>query len=297
MEDISILNISDLEFSYKERNSSLFIVDDAKSYENLRPELHSFLKLNSNDERLLISFPGAFPGAMTQTPQSYSLPYRMGGMRLAFDLTNYNHLVFSDPGQFLGGLATSFFLGTKEVNLYIILYNMINKVINSLGFKHENILLFGGSAGGFVAYQVSNLFPEKINTFMLNQQVIISDYVPLIKYKYFSKFFGLLDDKLTINSSEFATRVNCIKASRNSSISSKKYHFLCNYNDPHFLRNLELFNETYKISEITTMETYNGPNCHAAPEYDFLKQKIINIVSSLDNSIVHTTDQIIVRGE
>ncbi len=297
MENIKIIKVEATQSLQPRENAGYFIVEDAPHYPEMASELHAFLKLSKLSDVLLVSLPGAHPAAMTQSPAQYKLPYRVGGMRLAIELQQYNHLVIGDPGHFLGALSASFFLGTRENNLFEIMALFVEKIARVYGFDRDKIILIGGSAGGFAAFQLSTYSASFNKAFILNQQVNVFDYPQLLKFNYFSKYFGVQDVEQELQQSAYASRFCCIERVKNMDLTLKRYYFLSNCNDTHFDKTQTLHQELYRRVDNLILDTYVGPDIHAAPEYEYFKDKLLSAIPNLLNDKPHTTDKLIIRGD
>ncbi len=278
-------------------NGSAFVTKQFNVYPELKQQLHAFFKISNESDVLLVSLPGAHPAGLTQSPQEYKLPYRIPGMRLAMELKQFNHLVFSDPGHFIGGLAASFFIGGSTFNMFDNIVKFVDLIVEYYGFPHDKVIFMGGSAGGFAAFQASTYSTKYNKAFILNQQVSIHDYVPLNKYDYFSKYFNLSNSKESLSHSPFADRFCCINRAEKIDITNKSYYFLCNFNDPHYSKNILLQEKIQHKCRNFVFDKYNGPQTHAAPDYEFFREKVISAVGILNNKYDHSANKPIVRGE
>ncbi len=273
-------------------NGGVFLTKQFEIYPELKQQIHAFLKTSVESKILLVSLPGAHPAAIQQSPADYELPYRIPGVRLALELKQFNHLVFSDPGHFLGGLAASFFIGGANFNMFDNIVKFVDLVVEHYGFSSDKVIFMGGSAGGFAAFQASTYSTKYNKAFILNQQVSILDYVPLNKYGYFTKYFNMETDKQA-----FASRFCCIERAEEVDFAQKSYYFLCNVNDPHYAKNFALCEKIKNECCNFVFDTYNGSKLHAAPEYEFFREKVVSVANIFNNEYNHSTNNLIIRGE
>ncbi|WP_376742664.1 hypothetical protein [Ensifer canadensis] len=125
-----------------------------------------------------------FSGAMVRAPDRH-LPY-LAGLDLTSDL-DCAFLAIDDPSlQYADDLALGWHIGTKDFSLKEILPGVIQHVAALTA--SDNIILTGGSGGGFASLLYGSLIPSTVVAF--NPQTNIARYSPDAYKKYASVSFG-----------------------------------------------------------------------------------------------------------
>lgn len=112
-----------------------------------------FLIRNRGSDTTVLVFHGAL------SPRQRTVPYLVGeGIARASGL---NLVSLADPTLEVGELACAWFLGDREIgNLKACFKPIIDHILASLG--SSNLILFGGSGGGYAAINFGDMFPDSV---------------------------------------------------------------------------------------------------------------------------------------
>ncbi|MGD1919016.1 MAG: hypothetical protein ACFCAD_09050 [Pleurocapsa sp.] len=135
-----------------------------------------FCYLKENSDRLNVYFQSAHPQYKDLTLDEYDLEREkisFEGCISSFDNTNLSVISVSDPGHFLPGITSSYYVGSPELNFPQLIAQVINKITFLANIKLSNTLLFGSSAGTFGALLSSTYLKEKTNVMAVNSQINI----------------------------------------------------------------------------------------------------------------------------
>ena len=179
----------------------------------------------------------------------------------------------SDPGHFIPGLASSFYIGSKTVNLPQIISSVIENICNVAEIKLKDIFLFGSSAGAMGALLSSTYFSSKVHVLSINAQIITHNLSKIMKVLLKT------DDRKTIIK-KFGDRVSCLHRFQQDISSVPNIYLLSNINYKLYGRNYRFF-QIYQSNFVSdgagnqsVFDSYAGTSGHAFPNEVLLKKKI-----------------------
>ncbi|NJL51966.1 MAG: hypothetical protein HC930_06615 [Hydrococcus sp. SU_1_0] len=70
-------------------------------------------------------------------------------------------ICISDPGHFIPGLISSFYVGSRQINFAEVISNLVESICIAAKIKLENTFLFGSASGGMGALLSSTYFSQK----------------------------------------------------------------------------------------------------------------------------------------
>lgn len=234
-----------------------------------------FCYLRKNSEELNVYFQSAQPKYKNFTPEKYSLDRETVGFEgcISGFNSNLSFISVSDPGQFIPGYASSFYVGDAELNFVQLIAEVIEKIVNLANLKTQNTLLIGSSAGTFGALLSSTYFSQKVNVLAVNSQIYI-------KYrKDIMQLFANIDRSQEL-SEQFGERVSCLLRFDRELNSVPNIYILANINDNLYQRNFQFYqmyiNKFTKtgVNNQSVFDSYYGVDGHGRPETSSLKAKI-----------------------
>ena len=195
------------------------------------------------------------------------------GISSAFN-NKLSFISVSDPGHFIPGLFSSFYVGTPDVNIAAIISQIIEKITALSDIKPEKTFLFGSSAGSMGALMSSTYFSDKVNVMAVNSQITVQSYKNLIH--------TLLDLDEESSMNKFAERISCIYRFRQKSDRDvvPNIYIMANINDGIYNKNYSFY-QLYQrrftnkgIANQSIFDSYYGAKGHGRPKKTALKAKI-----------------------
>ncbi len=182
-------------------------------------------------------------------------------------------ICISDPGHFIPGLKSSFYVGTQSINFVSLISNIIEAICSSAKIKLENTLLFGSSAGGMGALLSSTYFDSKVQVLSVNTQIYTHNLSRVMKV-----LLGT-DNRQTLVK-KFGDRVSCLHRFKQNLNHVPNIYLLANVNDPLYQRNYKFYQLYQKLfiargqENQSVFDSYYGVEGHGRPNKVSLKKKI-----------------------
>ena len=239
------------------------------------PFFYLFCYLKDNCEELNVYFQSAAKINIPLAQQNYSIDKRkiiFEGMISAFT-DNISTICISDPGHFIPGLMSSFYVGTKEINFTKLISMVVESLCANAQINLQKTLLFGSSAGGMGALLTSTYFNNKVQVLSINSQIYIYGLSQVMK-----ALLGT-DDRQTLLD-KFGDRVCCRHRFQQNISSVPNIYLLANINDDLHDRNFDfyrLYQELYSgknQGNQSVFDSYDGVEGHGRPDKASLKKKI-----------------------
>ena len=136
------------------------------------------------------------------------------------------------------GIKVGWYLGTPEKDFRNLLSKIIEKIASIVGIRHENIILYGGSAGGTAAIHTASILNGSLAVAINPQIDLINDS----RKEHFEKITGLTLSEYKINridssvaiknsSSKYIILQNCASSEdyMNNQLLTKKFHIKPKY--------------------------------------------------------------------
>ena len=234
-----------------------------------------FCYLKENSEALNVYFQSAHPNYRNLSPDGYTLnssKINFEGCISGFK-DNISLMSVSDPGHSIPGYASSFYVGSAELNFTKLIAEVVESIINLANLKTKNTLLIGSSAGTFGALLSSTYFSQKVNVLAVNSQINIQYRKDIIK------LFPDVDRPQELIK-KFGSQVSCLYRFRQQTNSIPNIYVLANINDNLYQRNFnfhKLYINTHTrvgIDNQSVFDSYYGVDGHGRPEPHSLKAKI-----------------------
>lgn len=234
-----------------------------------------FCYLKEYSEELNIYFQSAQPKSKNLTPKEYNLQNNVGfeGSISAFDSDNISVISVSDPGHFIPGCTSSYYVGSANFNLVKLIAEVLENIANLSNIKTQNTLLFGSSAGTFGALLSSTYFSHKVNVLAVNSQIHLQYRKDIMQ-----PFFGINKPQKLLK--QFGHQISCLHRFQQEINSVPNIYILANINDNLYQRNLEFYRTYLKrftapgINNQSVFDSYYGVDGHGRPEPSSLKAKI-----------------------
>ncbi|MDJ0567678.1 MAG: hypothetical protein QNJ53_01410 [Pleurocapsa sp. MO_192.B19] len=240
------------------------------------PFFYIFCYLKNNSGRLNVYFQSAHPQYKNLSLDDYDLSKEkisFEGCVSAFNDDDISVISISDPGQFIPGFTSSYYVGSAEVNFVQLISKVLENICNLSGISPNETLLFGSSAGSFGALLSSTYFAQKVNVLAVNSQIFLQNRGRLMKF-----FFGFSEQKKLL--AEFGNQISCVHRFQQKLNSIPNIYILANINDHLYQRNFDFYQMylsrfTKKGGENQSVfDSYYGINGHGRPETSSLKAKI-----------------------
>lgn len=260
------------------------------------PFFYLFCYLKENSSRLNVYFQSAAKISNPLSQQQYTLANKkitFEGVISAFT-EQESAICISDPGHFVPGLNSSFYVGTKQINFPSLISNVIESICNAAQINLKDAFLFGSSAGGMGALLTSTYFSKKVQVLAVNSQIITYDLSKVMKT------FLETSDRHTLLK-KFANRVSCLNRFQQNINSIPDIYLLANINDSLHHRNFkfyQLYQQLFVASgkeNQSVFDSYCGAEGHGRPDKASLKKKmaiakeILSMKSNLCEPLPSTT--------
>ncbi len=235
-----------------------------------------FCYLKEKSDSLNVYFQSAHPEYKKLTPDEYDLNQKkvsFEGCVSSFDNTDLSVISISDPGHFLPGITSSYYVGSPELNFPKLIAQLIEKITFLSNISLGNTMLFGSSAGTFGALLSSTYMKEKTNVLAVNSQINIRYRKDIMQACY-----GMSNPKKIVQN--FGEKVSCICRFKQKICSVPNIYILANINDNLYQRNFNFYQNYIKrfsnkgINNQSVFDSYYGVDGHGRPESSSLKAKI-----------------------
>jgi 2-polyprenyl-3-methyl-5-hydroxy-6-metoxy-1,4-benzoquinol methylase len=239
------------------------------------PFFYLFCYLKENSSHLNVYFQSATKTSKNLRQQEYTISQqkiKFEGIISAFKDPE-SAICISDPGHFIPGLISSFYVGNRQINFSELISNLVESICISANIKLENTFLFGSSAGGMGALLSSTYFSQKVQVLSVNAQIITYDRVKVMN--------TLLEtsDRDTLLK-KFANRISCLNRFQQNINSVPNIYLLANINDDLYHRNYKFYQLYQKLfiakgkNHQSIFDSYSGVEGHSRPDKVSLKKKI-----------------------
>ena len=239
------------------------------------PYFYLFCYLKNNSSSLNVYFQSASRKSKNFSQRHYAIAQRkikFEGIVSAFK-DSESAICVSDPGHFVPGLNSSFYIGSKQINFPEVISHVIESICVSANIKLNNIFLFGSSAGGMGALLTSTYFSSKVQVMAVNAQIITYDHPKIMK--------SLLEtSERNILLKKFANRISCLNRFQQNINSIPNIYLLANVNDSLHHRNYKFYQLYQKLfvaegrANQSIFDSYYGVEGHGRPDKATLKKKI-----------------------
>ena len=235
-----------------------------------------FCYFKENSSQLNVYFQSAHPEYKKLSIDEYDLSQgkiSFEGSVSAFSPDNISVISVSDPGHFVPGFTSSYYVGSVDLNFNQIVAKVLENICRLAKIKLKNTMLFGSSAGTFGALLTSTYLSQKTNVLAVNSQINIHYRNRLMKH-----FLGIGQPKKVLK--EFGDRVSCIHRFQQDICSVPNIYILANVNDNLYQRNFkfyQLYLSKYTskgINNQSVFDSYYGVEGHGRPEPNSLRRKI-----------------------
>ena len=242
--------------------------------------LFCYLKENSTD--LNVYFQSAANASKPLSQKQYTIAKEkisFEGLVSAFKEPE-STICISDPGHFVPGLNSSFYVGSKKINFPNIISNVVENICNAAQIKLNNTFLVGSSAGGMGALLSSTYFSSKVQVLSVNSQIITYGLNTVMNLLLETSDRDVLLKK-------FGNRVSCLNRFQQNINSVPNIYLLANINDNLHRRNYKFY-QLYQTlfakkgqANQSIFDSYYGMEGHGRPDKVSLKKKIVIAKESL----------------
>ena len=239
------------------------------------PYFYLFCYLKGSSHQLDVYFQSANRHSEALSQQDYTLAQKkitFQGMISAFE-NNRSTICISDPGHFVPGLHSSYFVGSPDLNFAELISRIIENICNLAHISLKDTLLFGPSAGGVGALLSSTYFSNKVHVMSANSQIDTYRLLPTMR-----AFLGTDDSNILL--SKFSDQVSCIHRFQQDIPSVPNIYLLANINDDIYAKNCELY-QIYQQQFVgkgknnqSIFDSYYGFEGHVQPDKAALKTKM-----------------------
>lgn len=235
-----------------------------------------FCYLKENSSQLNVYFQSAHPEYKKLSTDEYDLSQSkisFEGSISAFRPDNISVISISDPGHFVPGFTSSYYVGSAELNFNLSIARVLETICNLAGIELKNTLLFGSSAGTFGALLTSTYLSQKTNVLAVNSQINIHYRAGLM-----AEFLGISQPEKLLE--KFGDRISCLHRFQQDICSIPNIYILANVNDNLYQKNFkfyQLYLTKYTgkgIDNQSVFDSYYGVEGHGRPEPNSLKRKI-----------------------
>ena len=235
-----------------------------------------FCYLKQKYSSLNVYFQSAHPKFAKLSQAEYELEQSKIGFEgsiSAFNSDNISTISISDPGHFVPGLTSSYYLGSAELNFNLVIARVLEEICSLANLSPNRMMLFGSSAGSFGALLSSTFFKEKTNVLAVNSQIFLH-----YRNHLMNSLFGIDRPQQLIE--KFGDRVSCLCRFQQEINSVPNIYILANINDRLHQRNWEFYQLYIKrytsqgIDNQSVFDSYYGVEGHGRPEPSSLKFKI-----------------------
>ena len=250
---------------------------DSTTFCNI-PFFYIFCHIKENSHKLDVYFQAAHPKSKLLDQEEYNIhssEIGFEGLGYVFDGSDISTICISDPGHFIPGLTTSFYLGTSEINFPEIISQMIENIARLAKIKLSYTFLFGSSAGSMGALMSSTYLSEKANVMAVNSQITLEN-----RNKLLETLFKISDHQKILEL--FGSRISCHLRFREITNLSNvpNIYILANVNDGLYKRNYNFYDFYHRrfsrkgVNNQSVFDSYYGFEGHGRPNKVALKSKI-----------------------
>ena len=246
------------------------------------PFFYLFCYIKDRSKDLNVYFQSATIASNPYKQSEYSISSRkiaFEGLISAFSESE-SAICISDPGHFIPGLKSSFYVGTKKINFASLIANVIEDICSAAQIKLENTLLFGSSAGGMGALLSSTYFSDKVQVLSVNTQIYTHGMAKVMRV-----LLGTQERKILVK--KFGDRISCMQRFSKQLNQVPNIYLLVNVNDNLYQRNYKFFQRYQKLytgknrANQSIFDSYFGLPGHGRPDKVSLKKKIAIARASL----------------
>ncbi len=240
------------------------------------PFFYILCYLKKNSDKLNIYFQSAHPQYKKFDHKDYDLSQEQvnfEGCVSAFNNDDISIISVSDPGQFVPGLTSSYYVGSADLNFVEYIVKVLEPIANLANINANNILLFGSSAGTFGALLSSTYFQQKVNVLAVNSQIFLHYRTSIMK-----QLFNIDNRQKLLD--QFGKQISCVQRFKQKLNSIPNIYILANVNDYLYQRNFNFYRLyidkfTHKeVNNQSVFDSYYGVDGHGRPESSSLKAKI-----------------------
>ncbi|MFM2310924.1 MAG: hypothetical protein RLZZ04_200 [Cyanobacteriota bacterium] len=234
-----------------------------------------FCYLKHNSSQLNVYFQSANPSYKKLTPDEYDLA--QGKISFEASISSFKSdymsvISISDPGHFIPGLTSSYYVGSEELNFNQIIAQVLENICRLANISLQETMLFGSSAGTFGALLSSTYLQQKTNVLAVNSQINLHYKAELMQI-----IFKQTQPKLLLE--KFGNQISCTYRFEQDIASIPNLYILANINDNLHNRNFEFYKQY--LSRFTQkgrnnqsiFDSYYGIE-HGRPEANSLRAKI-----------------------
>jgi hypothetical protein len=235
-----------------------------------------FCYLKQNSQQLNVYFQSAHPSYKKLTSDQYDLSQKKISFEAstsAFKPDNISTISISDPGHFIPGLTSSYYVGSAELNFNQIIAQVLDNICNLAKINLQDTMLFGSSAGTIGALLSSTYLQQKTNVLVVNSQVNLH-----YKKQLMQPIFNMTQPESLLE--KFGNQISCSYRFKQDLVSVPNIYLLANINDNLHNRNFEFYKQylsrfTRKgVNNQSVFDSYYGIEGHGRPEPNSLKAKI-----------------------
>lgn len=239
------------------------------------PFFYLFCYIKENSTHLNVYFQSAAKISNPLSQKQYTIAKKkitFEGVVSAFT-GQESTICISDPGHFIPGLNSSFYVGTKQINFANLISDIIESICDTAQIELRNTFLFGSSAGGMGALLSSTYFSSKVQVLSVNSQIITYDLTKVMKT------FLETSDRHTLLK-KFSARVSCLNRFQQNINSTPNIYLLANINDSLHQRNFKFYQLYQQLfvaqgqENQSIFDSYCGVEGHGRPNKASLKKKI-----------------------
>ena len=235
-----------------------------------------FCYLKEQSSELDVYFQSANPNYKNLTLEEYNIAKKkinFEGCMSSFSDDNLSIMSVSDPGHFIPGITSSYYIGSPKLNFPKLISQVLERIANLANIKLDRTLLFGSSAGTFGALLTSTYLTKKTNVLAVNSQINIKYRQDII-----NSCFNTKDSKEVIK--KFGSQLSCLDRFKEDLNAIPNIYILANINDKLHSRNFSFYQnyiERFTAKNIhnqSVFDSYYGVDGHGRPEPFSLKTKI-----------------------
>ncbi len=240
------------------------------------PFFYIFCYLKENSDNLNVYFQSAHPQHKKLAPDDYDLKQKkiaFEGCVSSFNQDDISVISISDPGQFIPGITSSYYVGSVEFNFVKFIAQVLENICEASGIDCNNTMLFGSSAGTFGALLSSTYFKQKVNVLAVNSQILLQ-----YRKQLMTLFFDTSEPKKLLE--KFGEQISCVYRFQQELTSIPNIYILANINDNLHTLNwnfYQLYLENFTqagANNQSVFDSYYGVEGHGRPEQSSLKTKI-----------------------
>ncbi|MEL6580506.1 MAG: hypothetical protein AAFQ14_12195 [Cyanobacteria bacterium J06621_12] len=240
------------------------------------PYFYLFCYLKSDSRALNVYFQSANHRYKNLAAPEYNLASKkvsFEGSNSAFKSNSISVISISDPGHFMPGLTSSFYVGSKELNFNKTIAEALESICHLSNIKLNDTMLFGSSAGTMGALLSSTYLKCKANVLAVNSQINLHYREDLMQ-----SIFNITQPRRLLN--KFGNQVSCTYRFNQDITSIPNIYILANVNDYLYQRNFDFYQQYISrfteagINNQSVFDSYYGVEGHGRPEANSLKAKI-----------------------